>query len=304
MRAGYSGRRIASLTLLMICGMSLNSFALERCTHLISAGNQEFTAYQTARSIGELSGESICAEASSGSLENLYSLLNRDDVIAGMVQSDVVKLAVRKNPQKMESISLVLPLKPELVHLLVREDSEARTFGDLANKVICVGQQGSGSLFTALQVKALTHSSWIEAREGFSRCMGMLDRSSVDAVFVVSNPPVSTLSGKIGSQYRLIALPSIPGYQSAVIDSYSSEEAVVPAVDSIAVETMLLVKDQVIRREIRISNKMATGVAGILNKLDIDSQDRICTKEIEDGGLSFSFIHKKACSLGYYGQDW
>lgn len=292
------------LSFLLTTVTSPNSFALDRCTYLISSSHSSFFSYQAAQEIGRASGESICALESNGSLENLYNILNKDNVIAGIVQSDIIKKAVSKQPKKMKDITLAIPLNTEYVHMIVRSDSKINTFQDVGNKVVCIGKNGSGSLYTALQVKAITHTPWVDAKEAFPKCLELLERNSVDVVFTISSPPIKLLSGRIGNEYKLLNIPKIPGYKSKFLSGYSTKKIEVPPVSTVSIDTMLLIKENAIKQNIRIGNKITMGIASVIESLEMAKKDSICAREINTQGLNISYLHKKACSLGYYGKDW
>lgn len=300
----YQAILLIFLVISLVSGSS--SYGQSRCIYYITAGDKSLPNYSTARQMAAVSGETICAKESSGSLANIYNLLNNESVVAGFVQSDIVKAAARKKPEKFQTLKIVLPVKREMAHMVVRKDSAIKQFADMGNTVVCVGKKSSGSYFTALQLKANTHTPWVEAEEDFDQCIGLLERGSVDAVFVLATPPVVRLQGKIGQQFRLIDLPVIGGYQRGTISQY--ENAVTSSThhtSTFSVDTVMLVhEDRVKSSSVRLHNKLALAVSDTIYKLPLQVKDDVCTRNLSRYGVETSFLNRQACKLGYFGDDW
>ncbi len=280
--------------------------ALDSCTYHITSGSKELAYYQIANKIGSASGEAICAKESTGSLENLINLFDDETVVAGLVQSDVLLDASRKHQEKLNQLRLGIPIYQELVHVIVRADSTAQKLSDLGDSVVCVGKPTSGSFFTSVQIKALTNTPWVAAKENFKTCMELLSRNSVDAVFVVTAPPIKALLNKVGSEYRLIPLPSIEAeaYKVGIIDHYPMWDKKMDPIVTISIDTMLVMNDDWLKNNLRIKNKLAIGVASVIEGLDPHLKDSVCTKQYDNYGMALSMVNRQACKLGYFGQDW
>lgn len=302
-------KKIARLShAIFLCSLFLsighNAHALELCSHYITSGSTELSYYKVAEKIGTASGKAICALESYGSLENLHNLYEKNNVIAGLVQEDVLLAASRQKPEKLRILHMGFPIQTEVVHLLVNEASSYTRINDLGDGVVCVGKPTSGSYFTSLQVKALSNTPWVDAREDFPTCMQLLERGSVDAVFLLASPPVKSLEEKIGNDFRLIPIPRIHGYQSTTINHYTKKDPPEPPIESISVETYLVIDDNKVEQDSRLSNKLAMGMASIISELDTIQKDKICTHQFEDFGMTLSNHQHQACKLGYFGEDW
>lgn len=284
--------------------VSSNAQALERCSYFITSGSTSLSYYQIAKKISAASGEVICPLESYGSLENLHNIFQRDDVIAALVQEDVLLAASRQNPDKLNNLHMGIPIQKEEVHLIVRMDSAFTKIRELGDSVVCVGKPSSGSYFTSLQVKALSDTPWVDAREEFPTCLELLDRGSVDAVFALSSAPIKLLEGKIGNSLRLIPIPSIHGYETSSIDEYNNGDKGLTGIKTISVDTFLVIADNRVKSNSRLSNKLSMGMAAVISELDIINQDSVCTKQFESFGMAFSDHQRQACKLGYFGADW
>jgi len=252
--------------------------------------------------MGAASGEAICSLESGGSLENLYNLLKNERVLAGFIQSDVLAAASRKNSTKLQALTLGIPILREYAHVIVRNNSSMKVLGDLENSVVCVGDEASSSYFTAQQIKAIAQVPWIDAVEQYSVCMELLARGSVDAVFVSAAPPIKELSETLGVSYRLIPVQNVRGYKQGKLTGYVSGP--VNEFETVYSDTMLVLSDQRIKQNIRLENKLSMGIAAVISALPIKLKDKVCMKEYEQWGMASTFLHKPACTLGYYGEDW
>jgi len=285
---------------LLINFYEYQAYPFKRCRYYISSGQQELSGFKIARDICSNTSEIVCPLESNGSLENIYNLLNNKLVIAGLVQSDIVIAAARKKNEKVNNLKIVMPIKREMVHVIVKKNSKITNFKDLTNTVICTGKRTSGSYYTSLQIKAMSNSTWIEAEEDFNTCMKLLNRQSVDAVFTLSSPPVSCLQKKIGKEYRLIKIPPIKGYRSILLNEYKNS----PAITTVYVDTLLLVVENKMKQNNRIANKLSLGISAVIEKLPPLLKNDICTNKFNSFKLGLSFLNREACKLGYFGKDW
>lgn len=280
------------------------ALSLDNCSHFMTSGNKSAPSYFLANKICTASGSSICPLESTGSLENIYNLFNNDSVIAGLVQSDVLQGASCKYPEKLNQLHMAFPLRKELAHLIVRKDSPIQKLSDLAGQVVSVGKPTSGSYYTSMQIKAYSNTPWVEAKESFSAGMELLSRQSVDAVFVMTTAPLKELCGKIGTDYRLISIPPIKGYECVVFDSYKVGTSTMAPVNTIAVDSMLIIADDKVKDNPRLSNKLVVAIAAALSELTAPQQDAACTRENDTYGMPRSSLLRKACAAGYFGKDW
>ncbi len=135
--------------------------------------------------------------SSSGSGENRSSLINHDVDLA-ILQGDVVPL---------DGFSIIAPLYPELVHVIVRKESDIHRVQDLRDHQILIGSPNSGMRSTAeeiLDYHGLTEDTF-EAHEMY---FTELDKHpEIDAAIVTAgmmNPDLKLLLNT--GNYRLIPI--------------------------------------------------------------------------------------------------
>jgi TRAP transporter TAXI family solute receptor len=121
-----------------------------------------------------------------GSVDNFHKVL-QSDVTFGIVQGGAVAL---------EELSVVTPLFPDFVFVIVRTDGEINELADLAGTDIALGNLGSGSRVSALQV--LEHFDIHEDDLGDNDryFMDLIDDPSLDGAIMttgIENPDLHKL---------------------------------------------------------------------------------------------------------------
>lgn len=93
-------------------------------------------------------------KTSEGSIDNIKRINSSENAALGIVQSDVLGFLARsKSPDSMkiaENLRLVFPFYHEEVHVLARK--EVKNFAGLQGKRIAIGEDGSGSMLTAINL--------------------------------------------------------------------------------------------------------------------------------------------------------
>lgn len=95
----------------------------------------------------KIPGMNVTAQATGASIENIR-LMNKDEVELALVQSDNIDWAYFGKEvfkEKITKMAAIAVLYPEIVHIVVRGDSAAKTFGDLKGMKVGVGAPGSGT---------------------------------------------------------------------------------------------------------------------------------------------------------------
>lgn len=169
----------------------------------IVTGSKTGTYYQFGLNISETSkseGIDLDVHNSSGSLENMYSVLNEPHAQLAIVQSDVLKfLSYSDNAQAkrmVEKTRLVYPLYNEEVHILAK--NSVKDFYDLSGKKVAVGKKGSGTNLTATTLlKRLAEIDVEEVSAGGQEALGMLKRGEIDAMFYVAGYPVKLFKDSV-----------------------------------------------------------------------------------------------------------
>lgn len=150
-----------------------------------------------------------------GSVANAF-MVDRGEARLGLVQSDVAAAAVTGDglfavTGPLRRLRALAALFPEPVHVIVRADSGLRSVADLAGHRVVLGNVGSGTRHTALQVLAahgLDPVSYTEVE--VVRVEDALDRlaaGTLDAVIEVVSAPWSQLSQAAGrGSFRVLSL--------------------------------------------------------------------------------------------------
>jgi TRAP transporter TAXI family solute receptor len=119
-------------------------------------GSKTGTYIQFGKDIATVAGRlglDIEVKESEGSLDNIERMNSKENAGFGIVQSDVLEVLERRQPQVAERLRLVFPFYNEEVHVFARKT--VPTFSALAGKRVAVGTKGSGNWLTAANLFAL-----------------------------------------------------------------------------------------------------------------------------------------------------
>lgn len=145
----------------------------------------------------EETGATLEVLPSSGTLANQTALSQNETDIA-ILQGGAVSL---------EGLSIIAPLYPELVHVIVRKTSEIRTIGDLKGKSINIGAAHSGMQDSAMKILRYhgIEEGQFEARRSYF--LEILNDASIEAAIVTAgmmNPDLKQLLNT--GNFRLIPI--------------------------------------------------------------------------------------------------
>ncbi len=121
-----------------------------------------------------------------GDIQNLRELL-KGPVALGVVQEDILFDLVRQSPQTKEKLTIVTPLYPAAMVLIVPQRSEIESVADLSSKRVIVDVEGSGDFYTFLtiQEKLLINPEIFNVQK--SQAINALRNHKADAYFFVGN---------------------------------------------------------------------------------------------------------------------
>jgi uncharacterized protein len=148
---------------------------------------------------------------SAGSVQNVYAVYKAPGVQLGIVQSDVLafitKIQTDTTLARVASKTrMVFPLYNEEVHLIGQQG--IADFDDLADRVVAIGEEGSGTYLTA---KILFEVSEVKPRElvaiGTDEGLAQLKQRKIDAMFYVAGQPVKLFSEAVTAQDKLALIP-------------------------------------------------------------------------------------------------
>lgn len=190
-----------------------------------------------------------------GSVANAF-LVDRSKARLGLVQSDVAAAAVSgaglfATTGPLQRLRAVASLYPEPLHVVVRADAGIQSIAQLAGRRIALGETGSGTRHTAVQVLAahgLEPGTYTEVffEGGPGDALEQLAGGELDAMVAVVAAPWRQLSQSASRhQFTIIALESgaldriigeVPGLVPLSIPArtYSGQEAPVQTVAATA----------------------------------------------------------------------
>lgn len=159
-------------------------------------GPKTGTYYAIGKEIAHIAGSSgiaIDAKPSEGSVDNIKRMNSNERAELGIVQSDVLGFLSRsKNPDSMRmaaNLRMVFPLYNEEIHVLAKND--IATIRDLHGRKVAIGEDGSGSMLTAINLFAMMEVTPAELHK-IPPAQGVVSvlKGDLDAVVVVAGKPV------------------------------------------------------------------------------------------------------------------
>lgn len=170
-------------------------------------------------------GVSVRNFDSQGSQENIQRLLNHQ------VDFAIAQLDVANEPMRSGKVKAVAILAKEYVHIIIRKNSEIKTFDDLQGKRVAVGTPGSGILFTARQLIQADKLKIQEDNSNFDEAFKKLKSRQVDAVIYVgslgANEKLRQIFAK-NSDMNLLPIRTALINNLTVLDPSSYESATLP----------------------------------------------------------------------------
>jgi hypothetical protein len=181
----------------------------------------------------KIPGMNVTAQATGASIENIR-LMNKDEVELALVQSDNIDWAFYGKEvfkEKITKMAAIAVLYPEIVHIVVRGDSPAKTFADLKGLKVGVGAPGSGTEanFRQLQeVYGMKKDDVIGQYLSYAESADQFKDRHIDSFFLTTGVPNSALMdvantrpikllsiddamvAKITQQYPFLAPAKIP----------------------------------------------------------------------------------------------
>ena len=146
-------------------------------------------------------GLDILVKDSQGSIDNIKRINSRENATFGIVQSDVLGFLSRSESPEMRQVAsrlrLIFPFYNEEVHLFASKSLQS--FNDLQGKRVVVGEQGSGTWLTAMNLLQLTGVKPAELLnmpplQGVTAVL----KGEADATFYVAGKPVNLFT-KVGN---------------------------------------------------------------------------------------------------------
>jgi TRAP transporter TAXI family solute receptor len=220
----------------------------------IITGKTKGTYYQFGLNLAELvksRGIKLNVHDSAGSVQNVFAVYKAPGTQLGIVQSDVLAFVAKVQSDPVlkriaNKIKLVFPLYNEEIHLLAHR--EIGDFDDLTDRVVAIGEEGSGTYLTA---RLLFEVSDVKPREmvaiGTDEALAQLKQGKIDAMFYVAGFPVKLFAEDVAAGDGLALIPItnksiLEFYPSAQIPAatYAWQDQ---AVNTVAVKAVLVAYD-------------------------------------------------------------
>ena len=133
-------------------------------------------------------------QTTGSSVENL-NLINQGKVEMAFVMSDALSQAINGEvsfKEKIESVSTIATLYPNVVQIITKADSGIKTVEDLKGKRVAVGDQNSGvevNARTILNGHGITYDDIKVDYLGYAEAADGLSAGTIDAAFLTSGIP-------------------------------------------------------------------------------------------------------------------
>ncbi len=210
--------------------------------------------------IASKNGLVVSVKESKGTIDNIKRINSSENVSLGIVQSDVLgylkRLDGKQYSKILEDLRVIFPFYNEEVHVLAKRNIS--NFKDLDGKKVAVGEEGSGSWLTAMNLFAITGIKPAEVlRITPAEGVAAVIQQNADAVIFVSGKPVQLFKNleKVASLEKeggkiLENIHFIPLNDSKMLEEYSKAEInksdysfVSGTVPTISVASMLVSHD-------------------------------------------------------------
>lgn len=171
----------------------------ETSNYILATGGTSGTYYSfggaMAQVVNKAAGTNITAQATGASKENIRLVSNKEAELA-IVQNDVLDYAFNGielfDGEKIENVLTIGTLYPEIVQLVVADNSNIKSVADLKGKKVSVGDAGSGVEANAKQVLEAYGLSFddIDVRRlSFKESGDAFSNKQIDAFFVTAGIP-------------------------------------------------------------------------------------------------------------------
>jgi TRAP transporter TAXI family solute receptor len=168
----------------------------------------------------KIPGMNVTAQATGASVENVR-LVNRKEAELALVQSDTIDFAYfgkEMFKERLTKLAAVAVLYPEILQIVVRGDSDAKSFNDLKGKRVGVGAPGSGTEANFRQLMDIYGFKKDDVRAqylSFAESANQFKDNQIDAFFVVAGIPNAAIM-EIGTTRNVRILP-IEGTMASIL---------------------------------------------------------------------------------------
>jgi len=157
-------------------------------------------------------GITATAQVTGASVENMQ-LISKGEVHLAFTQNDIADYAVNgivTFDAKVEGISGIAALYPEIIQLVVATDSDIQSIQDLKGKKVSVGAPGSGNEANSIQIleaAGLSYEDIDEELKSYADSADSFKDGLIDAMFVTSGIPNSSVQDiAVSKGVRILSL--------------------------------------------------------------------------------------------------
>lgn len=169
-------------------------------------------------------GTNITANATGGAAENVR-LINSGEVDLALAQTDNISYAMSGTVQfdsVLDNFGAVCSIYPEILHLVVRADSDIYSISDLKGKRVSVGDVGSGTESNMPIILGEYDMTYEDIKPNFlsyKESATAFQDGSIDAFFMLTGVPNTALTEvSITTKVRLVGIA--PELQEKIISNY------------------------------------------------------------------------------------
>lgn len=184
------------MVLMLVSTLSVGHAADDKKALGMVTGPLTGTYIRFGNDIAKVAGEShvpVTVKESKGSVDNIRRISSTENAALGIVQSDVLGYLKRtRNPESMrvaQNLRMIFPFYKEEVHLIANKS--VQTFSDLNGKRVVVGNEGSGSWLTSMNLLTMTQVKPAQMLR-LSPAEGLMSvlKGQADAMIFVGGRPV------------------------------------------------------------------------------------------------------------------
>jgi TRAP transporter TAXI family solute receptor len=172
----------------------------------------------------KIPGMNITAQATGGSAENVR-LVNQGEAKLAIVQSDTLDFAFNAKEtfkEKLTRMAALAVLYPEVVHVVVREESQINRFDQLKGKKIGVGAPGSGNEANFRQISEI-HGLKIEDVKvqylSFTQSVELFKDKQIDGFIATAGIP-NTAVMDIASRHNIRIITIADDKAALIVKKY------------------------------------------------------------------------------------
>jgi uncharacterized protein len=220
------------IALSTLCLLAAGAFAVAQAADVklvLATGGTAGTYYPLGGAMGKIwnskiPGMNVTAQTSGASAENVR-LINKKEVELALVQSDILDFAFTAKEafkEPLKAMSAIAVLYPEVIQVVVRADSPAKSFADLKGMKIGVGAPGSGTeanFRQLLDVYGLSKDDVKGQFLSFSESADGFKDKHIDAFIVTAGIPNAGIMD-VGTQHAIRLLNISPEIMAKLTQKY------------------------------------------------------------------------------------